>query len=1178
MKEREKDRRQEQSQAQEYWAQVSEFEISKSPNNRIRRPSFTQATLLGPSQLLNHYEGKSIPPLFGKHIQSQQLTEWSTHYLDYKGLKKFISKLLNMSSEELAIAGLLTCASPEEDRAKLLQSQKAAFFFKLERELEKINSFYLQKENELKIRLRTLIDKKKILQSDTRRLKHAYTLLNAIQEAFIQFEQELNKIQKYIELNNEGFRKILKKWDKRSKSSTKELYLSRQIDIQPCFNTLFLCELADLASANRIELSDIQAGIPLTMSIPLTAHDPTNISTTTITGTTTTAAKKDDVMDDFEFELVKAVSSNQGSLVREILDRALQHPIPTTTSADDDNDNNYDNSNYDDRRDRLSRVFWHACSEGSDEITRMLINTNLINYGYVDDINERSCLHVAAMAGRRELMELCARQGANVRGTDVYGRTALHYATMNGFSTCVSYLLSEGADIESRDHDGFSPLVYAIVDGHQPCVAILLDAGADIEPNHEADHIPLSLACHCGHTDIALMLYHRGAKNLPNAESLYPLHIVARQGHQELCRLLAHSDAVDVPDKYNSWTPLFWAASDGHAECVRILVAAGAKVDVKDENGKTALYYAAWEGYMDIVQLLIDTGCEPGQHITTDDASLQQQQQQHQPPPPPPLAIDPKNVEAELDTIPSLSLPPPIIPFRIYGHNYLDRKYQVQICLRQPPIRLYDNTQISSLKLMISSNPDTGIIPHSVILPLANDREIFSFQVDKLDDFFLEFDIFATFGSKVLGRGVALPLTFNSVDFKIPECHCTIPLLDSHLKVIGELNYDYSVVKPFRGVQLEIGGRIETYWKSTNTVLPSSTTHSRHSTPEPVPSTLTTDTSAIATTAAVTSLLSTGDLTSTPGATALSSSSSGITSFITASSLSGDYVRAVVQLTKDLIPVVYANWLIEYNELLLAVSDLTYHQFCQFGAQMHQNHSCSKSDICSATGNSMVIENLMGHSCFVSLDQVLKALPSTMGIHLELKYPSVTDLNLHSFHAIADRNTFVDTILQCIYNHVRSLPSHSPNPSLFFSSFNSAICTVVNWKQPNYAVFYNTCCGLNKSTAQRGIKRRQDGTMQDSTPPSLKAQQEQAISGTSLKEAVKFAKRNNLLGIISDAFPLVLVPSLIKNIKESGLILVTFGRSNEREYYRRVQEQYGVDAMVIEQVVHFNTTMAGAGF
>lgn len=37
-------------------------------------------------------------------------------------------------------------------------------------------------------------------------------------------------------MNATGFRKILKKWDKRSKSTTKELYLARQVDVQPVFN------------------------------------------------------------------------------------------------------------------------------------------------------------------------------------------------------------------------------------------------------------------------------------------------------------------------------------------------------------------------------------------------------------------------------------------------------------------------------------------------------------------------------------------------------------------------------------------------------------------------------------------------------------------------------------------------------------------------------------------------------------------------------------------------------------------------------------------------------------------------------------------------------------------------------------------------------------------------------
>ena len=43
-------------------------------------------------------------------------------------------------------------------------------------------------------------------------------------------------LQQFIEINATGFRKILKKWDKRSKSRTKELYLARQVEVQPIFN------------------------------------------------------------------------------------------------------------------------------------------------------------------------------------------------------------------------------------------------------------------------------------------------------------------------------------------------------------------------------------------------------------------------------------------------------------------------------------------------------------------------------------------------------------------------------------------------------------------------------------------------------------------------------------------------------------------------------------------------------------------------------------------------------------------------------------------------------------------------------------------------------------------------------------------------------------------------------
>jgi CDK inhibitor PHO81 len=57
-----------------------------------------------------------------------------------------------------------------------------------------------------------------------------------LEEGWRLFEKDLGKLQQFVDINATGFRKILKKWDKRSKSSTKELYLQRQVEIQPCFN------------------------------------------------------------------------------------------------------------------------------------------------------------------------------------------------------------------------------------------------------------------------------------------------------------------------------------------------------------------------------------------------------------------------------------------------------------------------------------------------------------------------------------------------------------------------------------------------------------------------------------------------------------------------------------------------------------------------------------------------------------------------------------------------------------------------------------------------------------------------------------------------------------------------------------------------------------------------------
>ncbi|KAI0776034.1 SPX domain-containing protein [Trametes elegans] len=92
---------------------------------------------------------------FGKQIQAEQVPGWSAYYLDYKALKKIISSLAaNRPPSEaaaLAPASVVPTATEEpplyaslgqdDDRGPSFQAHKAAFFFKLERELEKVCSY-----------------------------------------------------------------------------------------------------------------------------------------------------------------------------------------------------------------------------------------------------------------------------------------------------------------------------------------------------------------------------------------------------------------------------------------------------------------------------------------------------------------------------------------------------------------------------------------------------------------------------------------------------------------------------------------------------------------------------------------------------------------------------------------------------------------------------------------------------------------------------------------------------------------------------------------------------------------------------------------------------------------------------------------------------------------------------
>jgi CDK inhibitor PHO81 len=668
-------------------------------------------------------------------------------------------------------------------------------------------------------------------------------------------------------MNATGFRKILKKWDKRSKSTTKELYLARQVDVQPCFNRDVISELSDTAAANvrKLEGLCIAKGGEQTM-------DPAAdgiLSERRAELAVANAEAQDDLLSNIENELLSAVRGSDRSAVQNIL-----ASIPPLDTLDKE------------MQSQLARIYWRAAiadKEGEESS----FDTAHLDFQFVDDINGRTPLIEASARDQEYLVKLCLERHVDIRHRDVYGREALHYAAMCSARVC-RRLLENGADPNTLDFDGATPLIQAISAGQLPCVKALMEnLRTNANPTDSAQ--PLALAAKLGHVPIVSLLLENGYKMLADASGYLPQHIAAKEGHALVLQQLLDAGAnPNSPDKFANWTPVFHAANEGHQDCVRILLSAGANLSAVDDQGKTAVHHAAWSGHPEIVSLLITASktehtakvskfspatVSSMRKRTADDASADD------------------SMELDVDLIPDLSLPPPALPLRTYGHSYLEgKRCLVQITLGHPttsttavsPIHFYRSDQLSNFKLVITSKSEAFNIPHTVMLPLQDDSDHISLSVDSIDNLALELEVYPTFGSRVIGKAVCLPSDFARIR---GIQRFTQPILDNHLNVIGEINFEVNAISHFSNVQLAIGGRLETYWKSITSEAPVKPKSWR--------------------TAAVPQ----EDL-----------------SFVTASSLNGEYVKVIVQVTRDGVPVAYPAWRLPLDNVDLHVSDVTWLQ------------------------------------------------------------------------------------------------------------------------------------------------------------------------------------------------------------------------------------------------------------
>lgn len=108
-------------------------------------------------------------------------------------------------------------------------------------------------------------------------------------------------------------------------------------------------------------------------------------------------------------------------------------------------------------------------------------------------------------------------------------------------------------------------------------------------------------------------------------------------------------------------------------------------------------------------------------------------------------------------------------------------------------------------------------------------------------------------------------------------------------------------------------------------------------------------------------------------------------------------------------------------------------------------------------------------------------------------------------------NLFLDASLEVIYRFAGSRP-------IFFTSFSPELCIYLSTKQQLYPVLFLTESGH--------IPTRD-------------------IRATSFQEAVRFAKKWNLEGVVMRSQPIAASPMLIDLVQASGLICASWGSLND---------------------------------
>jgi glycerophosphodiester phosphodiesterase len=775
---------------------------------------------------------------------------------------------------------------------------------------------------------------------------------------------------------------------------------------------------------------------------------------------------------------------------------------------------------------------------------------------------------------------------------DVYGRMPLHYAAQYGLVFASQMLmrymqdwhlfdLTEGIDSAVwQDLEGFAPLHLAVIGGHyRTSKALLLVDDWHNFTDHrltskhvEKSGVSLALATKSNFHKIVKLLVDAGVNvNYQDEQGETALHIAARFGHEDCAdALLAPVDGermvnVELAEKSYNWTPLFIASVNGHLSIVKALINAGAQINKLDSSQWTPQEHAALRGHMDIAKYLAQFTPPPSFHPSPDLAA-----QLSGSPPASSSLEDRRSNGVEREPVLKARVPEPV---KSFGHRYLTDETMVLVSLGTldehkdiSPISLENiaitdahATQLdTALSLVVSAQGASGE-PTVIDLPIQEEisTAFMTFTTKDPSKVKLLFDLVPTYSgstNKRIARAVAL---LSSIKPGVGNKRMTlqtdlsVPLLAGpDFDVIGSINFNFLIITPFTHPALSIS-EAKTYWTKSSTMVIGHRGLGKN----------------IAT------------------KTSLQLGENTIQSFITAANLGASYVEFDVQMTKDHVPVIYHDFLVSETGADVPVHTLTLEQFLALSETPRSTRPSTptpkdpngRSDATAierriqrsysvgAPPSEDKTKERMKHtrdfkmkgfkgnsrgdfiqSPFTTLEEMFKTIPEEVGFNIEMKYPMLFESVQEEMDTYAvELNSFVDTVLRMVYDLRKKR-------NIVFSSFHPDLCLLLTFKQPSIPVLFLTDAGC----APVGD-----------------------IRASSLQEAIRFASRWNLLGIVSAAEPFVLCPRLIDVVQSSELVCMSYGTLNNDPHNSNLQARAGIDAVIVDSVarVRKGLTEAVAG-